>query len=326
LRVSKAVRLFVAHKRSMGWEFTTVEQLLMSFSRYIGDVHLRSVRTTQVSNFLNGRARKTAYLQYDRLRRFFSHWKFRGQLDFLPLPAPIPRGPCTFVPHIYSRAEIRRLVSEDALSNTKRPRVIDTATLRTLLLFLYGTGVLLSEALTLKESDLDLTRDVITVQRNAHARRRTIPIGPDVHKLLTAYLRSNARKQFKDGNLFLTRKGTPVYNATLNRLFQVVRRNANVVRFDGGRFQPRLHDFRSTFAVHRIAAWYEKGIDAQEVLPALGAYLGQRGLVSMNRHLSLTPEHYRKHLPAAGTHYRDAGNRRNTANPLVAKFLRHIVT
>ena len=94
---------------------------------------------------------------------------------------------------------------------------------------------------------------------------------------------------------------TPVYSGTFNKLFQVVRCSASVVRFDGGRFQPRLHDFRSTFAVHRIAAWYERGIDAQKVLPALGAYLGQVGLVSMNRHLSLTPEHYRKHLPAPTT-------------------------
>jgi integrase/recombinase XerD len=101
--------------------------------------------------------------------------------------------------------------------------------------------------------------------------------------------------------LFLTRKGTPVNVGTLDALFQVIRRNANVVRFDGSHFQPRLHDLRSTFAVHRIAAWYEQGADAQELLPALGAYLGQFGLVSMNRHLSLTPEHYRKHLATEST-------------------------
>jgi integrase len=201
--------------------------------------------------------------------------------------------------------------------------VIDPITLRTLLLFLYGTGVLVSEALTLKECDLDLMRDVMTVRRNGHARKRTIPIGADVHTLLAVYLQSTVRTKFKGGNLFLTKNGTPVYSPTLNSIFQVVRRNANVLRFDGGRFQPRLHDFRSTFAVHRIAAWYEKGIDAQELLPALGAYLGQLGLVSMNRHLSLTPEHYLKHLPSAANH-QDARKRAGASSPLVAEFLRHI--
>jgi len=131
------------------------------------------------------------------------------------------------------------------------------------------------------------------------------------------------RKQFKDGNLFVTRKGTPVHIATLNAQFRVIRRNANVVRLDGIRFQPRLHDLRSTFAVHRIAAWYEQGLDAQELLPALGAYLGQLGLISMNRHLSLTPEHYRKHL-ATASRRRDSRNCGSQANPLVAEFLKRI--
>jgi integrase/recombinase XerD len=86
------------------------------------------------------------------------------------------------------------------------------------------------------------------------------------------------------------------------------------VRLDGIRFQPRLHDLSSTFAVHRIAAWYEQGLDAQELLPALGAYLGQLGLISMNRHLSLTPEHYRKHL-ATACRRRDSRKRGSKANP-----------
>jgi hypothetical protein len=109
----------------------------------------------------------------------------------------------------------------------------------------------------------------------------------------------------------------------LEALFRVIRLNANVFRFDGGRFQPRLHDFRSHAAVHRIAAWYEQGVDAQELLPALGAYLGQLGLVSMNRHLLLTPEHYRKHL-AAESKRRDSRKRVSNPSPLMVEFLKRI--
>lgn len=316
------MRLYLAHKRSMGWQFRAMESFLTTFSHAVGDVHLSSLTAYQVSEFLSGPP-TAAYQKYDKLKRFFQHWKVRGQLDSVPLPAPIPPGHSTFLPYIYSRTELRRMVSESVLNSTKRPRVIDPATFRTLLVFLYGTGVLLSEALTLRESAVDLRHDVMTVQRDAHARKRTIPIGSDVHKLLTTYLESPIRRKFKDGNLFLTRKGTPVHIATLNAQFRVIRHNANVVRLDGIRFQPRLHDLRSTFAVHRIAAWYEQGLDAQELLPALGAYLGQLGLISMNRHLSLTPEHYRKHL-ATASGCRDSRKRGSKANPLVAEFLRRI--
>lgn len=114
-----------------------------------------------------------------------------------------------------------------------------------------------------------------------------------------------------------------MYLPTLNAVFRVLRRNANVVRLDGGRFQPRLNDFRSTFTVHRITAWYEQGLDAQELLPALGAYLGQLGLVSMNRHLSLTPAHYRKHL-TNGSRLQASRKRVGEDSPLVAEFLKRI--
>jgi len=60
-----------------------------------------------------------------------------------------------------------------------------------------------------------------------------------------------------------------------------------------------------------------------KLLPALGAYLGQVGLVSMNRHLSLTPEHYRKYL-AAVSGRRDSRKRDNKTNALTAEFLRRI--
>jgi integrase/recombinase XerD len=316
------MRIYLAHKRSMGWQFRAMESFLTTFLLSVGDVHLSSLTTHQVSEFLAG-PKTSAHYNYENLKRFFRYWKARGKLDSLPLPPPIPRGHSTFVPYIYSRTELLRLISESVVYRTKRPRVIDPATFRTLLLFLYGTGVLVGEALTLRESDVDLTDDVITVQRSAHARRRTIPIGSDVHELLTTYLDSPIRRKFRNGNLFLTTKGTPVHPATLNAQFRVIRRNANVVRLDGFRFQPRLHDLRSTFAVHRIAAWYEQGLDAEELLPALGAYLGQLGLVSMNRHISLTPEHYRKHL-AGASGSRDSRKRGDKANALTAEFLRRI--
>jgi integrase/recombinase XerD len=162
LKVSTGMRLYLAHKRSMGWQFRAMESFLRTFSRAVGDVHLSSLTACQVSEFL-AEPRTAAYQKYDRLKRFFQYWKVRGQLDSVPLPAPIPRGHSTFLPYIYSRTELRRLVSESAVNSTKRPRVIDPATFRTLLLFLYGTGVLLSEALTLRESAVDLRHHVMTL-------------------------------------------------------------------------------------------------------------------------------------------------------------------
>lgn len=73
-------------------------------------------------------------------------------------------------------------------------------------------------------------------------------------------------------------------------MFSDLRNQAGIVRSDGSSYQPRMHDLRSTFAVHRITSWIKEGKDLNRMLPALSAYIGQVGLISTERYLSLTPE------------------------------------
>lgn len=54
-----------------------------------------------------------------------------------------------------------------------------------------------------------------------------------------------------------------------------IRRMAGIVRDDGARYQPRMHDLRHTFAVHRLTAWIKRGADLNRMVPALSAYMGK---------------------------------------------------
>jgi len=65
---------------------------------------------------------------------------------------------------------------------------------------------------------------------------------------------------------------------------------AAVSRHDGGRYQPRLHDLRHTWAVHRLVAWYQDGADVQRLLPALATYLGHVHIAATQCYLTMTPE------------------------------------
>ena len=65
---------------------------------------------------------------------------------------------------------------------------------------------------------------------------------------------------------------------------------AGIKRNDGGRFQPRLHDLRHTFAVHRLTSWYRQGADVQKLLPQLATYLGHVRLRDTQVYLKMTPE------------------------------------
>ena len=91
-----------------------------------------------------------------------------------------------------------------------------------------------------------------------------------------------------------------------------------MARNDGAIYEPRLHDLRSTFAVHRITSWIKNGADMNRMLPALSAYMGQVGLASTERYLFLTPERFRKELDKLSP---QRGKRHWRENPSLMKFL-----
>ena len=74
------------------------------------------------------------------------------------------------------------------------------------------------------------------------------------------------------------------------RTFKRLRKMCGVRRPDTFSFQPRIHDLRHTFAVHRVTEWYRQGADVQKLLPALSTYLGHVSLESTQRYLTITPE------------------------------------
>ena len=72
--------------------------------------------------------------------------------------------------------------------------------------------------------------------------------------------------------------------------FQRLRNHAEVRRSEDARYQPRLHDLRHTFAVHRLTAWYRQGADVQRLLYHLSVYLGHAHLAATQVYLTMTPE------------------------------------
>jgi integrase/recombinase XerD len=295
MKISQAVERYVSWKKSLGLRYTSVEKFLASFSRGMKDRPVSEITRAQVSAFLNRtKCSNSTWLQnYDKLSRFFRYLEILGELKQWPMPVARPKQPSTFIPYIYSRSEIKRLLRATIQWDTGRRRRISSKTFRTLLLFLYGTGTLVSEALNLTKNNLDFRRKIVRVKRHSDSATRSIPIGPDVQELLRLYLRSSSELKQECAYVFATVDGKRIAPATLVGNFRRLRYLARIVSHKGRSSQPRMHDLRNTFAVHRVAAWYRQGMDAQRMVPALAAYLGLVGLRSTEKYLSLTPEHFR---------------------------------
>jgi integrase/recombinase XerD len=191
---------------------------------------------------------------------------------------------------------MRHLLSKARAAQKVTTCSIDPPTLRMVVLFLYATGTLLGEALRLSKDDVDLKTGFVTIRGGRFNRRRRIPIGTDLRTRLKRYMGRTHRNKDRGTSLFTNKDGNPVKARILGKSFERLRRLAGIRRHDGALYQPRMHDLRYTFAVHRLTSWLKQRADLNRLLPALAAYIGQVGLGSTERYLTLTPERFRKQL------------------------------
>jgi integrase len=213
-------------------------------------------------------------------------------MDMAPLPAERPQYHSTFVPYIYSRAELRRLL-EAIPSYHRFPSRIEQSTLRAILLLLYGAGLRRGEALRLTLADVDLANSILTIRDTKFFKSRLVPISPDLSKVLSDYAhwRTDTHPLAKaESHFFVSRRGTPLHHWNVQDAFERLREFAGIQRSDGGRHQPRIHDLRHTFAVHRLTDWYRQGADVQRLVYHLSVYLGHARLAHTQVYLTMTPQ------------------------------------
>ena len=297
MKLSYAVEDYVDGKHALGHRFERGETYLVALYRELGEVDLSEVRTQQVLAYLDSRVLMTStwQLKYHVLFRFFDHWTSRGEMPELMMPPARPKVQQTFVPYVYSRAEIRALLKA-TLRDQASTRKVDHQTLRTFLLLLYGTGALVGEAITLRNDDLDLQQGAITIHGRSTSRSRTIPIGKDLLQVLKQYARWRSRRGTHSPFFLTSKSHQPLGCRNLGKAFERLRSIAGVHRDLRDTYQPRMHDLRYSFAVHRITSWILEKADLNRMLPALAAYMGQVGLGSTERYLKMTPERFRKEL------------------------------
>jgi integrase/recombinase XerD len=319
----ESARSYVQRKRTAGFAYLRSEQTLLAFCREVGDVPLGHIVPRQVAGFLaSPKSSATTWRQkYRLLKNFFEFWAARGGLQVLPMPPILPPCPQIFVPHIYSRTELQLLLRATRFSQKRAACMIAAKTLKTLLLFLYGTGAQIGETLKLEREKVDLKNRLVTLPSGRFDRVRSIPIGRDLQNVLRQYLRSIAQTKIQGSTFFLTRDGKALRVVTLSKTFQRLRRIAGVTRRDDLGYQPRMHDLRHTFAVHRLTSWIKLGADLNRMLPALAAYMSQVGLGSTERYLSMTPERFREELAKLSPQRR---KRRWRDNPTLMKFLEEV--
>jgi len=294
MNLAQVVHDYVALKQSMGSRFRTQATILKAFCKAVGDVAITDVEPQQVESYLAGAGPVTRHWhrKCEALSGFYRFALGRGYVTLSPLPKTVPKRPQPFRPYIFPEEELRRLFQ--AAGELETPRMaLQGATLRPLLLLLYGAGLRISEALALTLADVDLSVSLLTIRESKFYKTRLVPIGPRLTAALRTYADDRRRQGHANdpaGPFFVTRTGTAVTRGMAERAFVRLRDIAGIAREDGARYQPRLHDLRHAMAVHRLVAWYREGADVQRLLPQLATYLGHVNVAATQRYLAMTPE------------------------------------
>ena len=293
MRLSRVVESYIAHKRSLGMLFNSDAVLLHAYVKAMGDVDIRRIRPAAVRQFLYGVGPVTAYWfsKYHSLNPFYRYAIAHHHVSKNPLPLTKPCEPARFEPYIYTNQDMQRLI--DAVDSRHRfVWILDPYTVRTLLLLLYGTGLRISEALRLNLDDLDVENRVLTIQETKFFKSRFVPVSEDLGRVLREYLDRQwpVERRTSTAPLLRTQEYERIKRQTAELVFKRLREKAGVARSSTARYQPRLHDFRHTFAVVRLVTWYREGKNVQRLLPHLTTYLGHLRIMETQRYLTMTTE------------------------------------
>lgn len=292
MKIKNLVQRYVETRRVLGMRFRSEAVILNSFARIVGSKDATDVSPAEVRGFLNGKGPLTTYWYHkaSALRGLFRFARERGYMAHDPLPLEQPVKPDPMKPFIYSQDDIRRLLAATDGLGKHKLSALDPPTFRAILLLLYGAGLRIGEALALTIHDVNLNERLLTIRNTKFFKSRLVAIGPKLAGVLIDYARGHRPGPARPTDaFFVSRKSRALSPQVAEKGFRRICSCAGVRREMGARYQPRLHDLRHTFAVHRLIAWYRQGADVNHKLHRLSVHLGHSELKHTQPYLSMTP-------------------------------------
>ena len=294
------VERYLVERRRLGFELGSPAYVLRSFARHVTAVRHRGPLTVEIMSewarrdSRGGHDPRTWARRLKRLRSF-TRWlqQFEPRTE-VPDDAIFGRLPERLAPHIYSEQEIVDLLAAARrLGPTPGLRGV---VFETLFGLIACSGLRVSEALALRNLDVDLKHGMFTVHQTKFAKSRQVPMHLSTVEALHHYQYqhnlSNKSTQ-KNTPFFIgtrgRRRGLPLGQRQVDRVFAELRQQLGW-RNRGAHHAPRIHDLRHTFVVRRILLWQAQGVDIDQAMLSLSTYVGHAKVTNTYWYLSAVPE------------------------------------
>ncbi len=299
LSLQQRIDDYLAERRRLGFALRSSDTFLAGFARYVVSRDHRGPLTLELMSdwVRQGKHGKgtpgTWARRLEKLRLFVRYLKQFEPDTEVPDESMFGAPPGRVAPHIYDDEEIVELLS--AVRKLGPHGSLRPATFETLFDLMASTGLRVSEAIHLRDADVDLKHGLLIVRQTKFAKSRQLPLHPSTVAALARYRGQRTRHvSTMDDTPFLIssrgrRLGQPLGDRQAHRVFNMLRDSLGWVN-RGAHDAPRLHDLRHAFAVRRMMIWHEEGADIDQMVLALSTYMGHAKIRYTYWYLTAVPE------------------------------------
>ena len=213
--------------------------------------------------------------------------------DIYIVPMLIKNSGKTFVPYVFSHDEVAALLIS---ANNYVPRQEYTVApnmlncMPCIFNMLYCTGMRISEVCCLKTRDVDIEQGIIHIDHAKYDNRRIVTISQSLASACKKYVEKS--KVSKLSGIYYFDSGSTHNEGKVSpkRVYTYFRRFLESAGIDhkGLGYGPRLHDIRTTFAVHSLQQLSKLPGDINSHIMFLSVFMGHQSLYCTQEYLWLT--------------------------------------
>jgi integrase/recombinase XerD len=285
---------FLEVKQALGRRYAVEQKVLESVKAFMSRTGAADWTQSGFDHWCQLQAHVSPTVRRSRMRIVRNFCLYRRRTDpdcFVPDSAGFPQPHQPVRPHIFTDAEIVKLLETAARLAPTPGSPLRSQVFRLAIVLLYTTGMRRGELARLTLSDVDQSNRTLLIRQSKFHKSRCLPLSSDASRELDNYLALRRDRHLPmevDSHLLWDRYANGYSGSGLYSGIHELLRVSGVLKVDG--HLPRCHDLRHSFALRRLLLWYYAGVDVQAKLPMLATYMGHVNINSTAYYLPFVEE------------------------------------
>jgi integrase len=290
----------LSERRRLGFGLRTSGYSILSFARYVDALNSQEPITVEIMGDWarqdkgNTGKPSTWARRLKNLRSFCRYLQQFEPRTEVPDDTIFGRIGQRLAPHIYSEQEVIDLLAAAHNLGSFIPG-LRGATYETLFGLIASSGLRVSEAVHLLDTDVDLKSGMLTIRQTKFAKSRHVPLHTSTIEALQRYraLRNSHIEVTNETPFFIGTRGRHLGHGLdlrqVHRVFIGLRDQLGWIN-RGAHNGPRIHDLRHTFVVRRVLLWQAQGLDVDQQMLTLSTYVGHTNVTNTYWYLTGIPQ------------------------------------